>query len=356
MASGKIARLPHQIRQQLNHRIQDGEQGKSILKWLNSLPEVQAVLDADFNGRSIAPCNLTEWKERGYRDWQIRQDALDTINNSDEPSLDSRAFNERLARCVSIHYAAAAQSLLSSELDANTKWSRLHQLCADVSRLRRADLHADRIDIERKRLALQQSKADQDHEAEFAQWLDRPETRDKYFPKERRPGISREALTVLDNYLMEGISPLDPEEAKKLYPFGQFATKPPVGFEPSDAPKNGKDDVVPQSTSASEAPSASEVTVFALSPETAAAPAAPAQPEAPPKDLCPKCQKEQPPLTPEGKRPFSACWFCGERMLDPGAEICPGCWEQLPDLDPNGQRPHPDCRRCGVLLPPPRPV
>src|SRR4051812_21696650 len=103
MASGKIARLPHQIRQQLNHRIQDGEQGKSILKWLNSLPEVKAVLDTDFHGRPIAPCNLTEWKERGYRDWQIRQDALEMINDtgSEEPGVDSRAFNEKLSRLVS---------------------------------------------------------------------------------------------------------------------------------------------------------------------------------------------------------------------------------------------------------------
>src|SRR5262245_46807937 len=147
MPSGKIARLPHQIRQQLNRRIHDGEQGKSILKWLNALPEVKAVLDADFEGRPIAPCNLTEWKDRGYRDWQIRQDAFDMINDNgaEEPSLDTRAFNEKLARCVSIHYAAAAQSLLSAELDPKTKWSRLRQLCADVSRLRNGDFHADRI-------------------------------------------------------------------------------------------------------------------------------------------------------------------------------------------------------------------
>src|SRR5438094_278684 len=44
--TGKIARLPHTIREQLNRRLQDGELGKPILQWLNSLPEVKALFDA----------------------------------------------------------------------------------------------------------------------------------------------------------------------------------------------------------------------------------------------------------------------------------------------------------------------
>src|SRR2546429_5688664 len=38
--TGKIARLPHAIREQLNLRIQDNQRGKSLLQWLNDLPEV----------------------------------------------------------------------------------------------------------------------------------------------------------------------------------------------------------------------------------------------------------------------------------------------------------------------------
>lgn len=64
--TGKIARLPHEIREQLNLRIQNGEPGKSILKWLNALPEVLAILQEHFKGRPIAPSNLTEWKAGGY--------------------------------------------------------------------------------------------------------------------------------------------------------------------------------------------------------------------------------------------------------------------------------------------------
>src|ERR1035438_7957478 len=49
---GKIARLPREIREQLNHRLQDGEIGKRLVDWLNSLPEVKAVLAGEFNGRA----------------------------------------------------------------------------------------------------------------------------------------------------------------------------------------------------------------------------------------------------------------------------------------------------------------
>ena len=41
---GKIARLPRAVRIQLNFRLQDGEEGKQIVQWLNSLPHVKRVL------------------------------------------------------------------------------------------------------------------------------------------------------------------------------------------------------------------------------------------------------------------------------------------------------------------------
>ena len=44
--NGKIVRLPREVRQQLNRRLQDGEQGKKLVAWLNALPEVQAIAAA----------------------------------------------------------------------------------------------------------------------------------------------------------------------------------------------------------------------------------------------------------------------------------------------------------------------
>src|SRR5258708_34176806 len=79
--TGKIARLPHQIREQLNPRLRDGHKAKSILPWLNPLPEVQSVLQAEFDGRPITPGNLTEWKKGGDREWHASQQALQFFQN-----------------------------------------------------------------------------------------------------------------------------------------------------------------------------------------------------------------------------------------------------------------------------------
>ncbi len=439
MRTGKIARLPNAIREQLNCRLKNGEQGKSILKWVNSLPEVKAILDADFDGHPVSPSNLTEWKDGGYRDWQVRQDALALVTDlQDENALGDKAltsaFNDKLAQWVSIHYAATAQALVASQLDPETKWSRLRQLCADVSRLRRGDVHAERLKLDRERLALEQSKAEELREEDFQAWLQRPEIQAKYFPKQKR-GLSRETLALVDNYLMEGISPLDPEEAKKLYPFGQFATQPPIGFEidqplqsppndcssrrdetrnseeqhednersaarpaaqqhrlqpavPDDCPGPGdealtsppldcsrrREEADLRASSPQRPPEAQPVDTPPANPpmhEPANPVSNPALPSGSVPDVdtdpaiqqsnnpsasepCPKCHREQLPLTPEGKRPNHACWFCYGPLYDPGTEFCSGCLEALPALAPNGERPYPDCRLCGFRLSPPQ--
>src|SRR2546429_1849336 len=120
--TGKIAHLPHEIREQLNCRIQNGEQGKAILKWLNALPLVRSVLKLHFDGRPLAPSNLTEWKNGGYRDWQVRQDALAIVGKlNDEHAFGGNAlkdaFNNKPAQWISIHYTPAAHALVASELD-----------------------------------------------------------------------------------------------------------------------------------------------------------------------------------------------------------------------------------------------
>src|SRR5438046_2119221 len=82
--TGKIARLPYNIREQLNHRLQDGHKAKSILAWLNALPEVQAILRTEFDSRPVNAVNLTAWKQRGFRHWQARQQAIELLQNLED--------------------------------------------------------------------------------------------------------------------------------------------------------------------------------------------------------------------------------------------------------------------------------
>ncbi len=49
--NGKIARLPREIRDELNRRLENGVQGLPLLAWLNAQPEVLGVLARDFGGR-----------------------------------------------------------------------------------------------------------------------------------------------------------------------------------------------------------------------------------------------------------------------------------------------------------------
>src|SRR5579862_3440780 len=73
--NGKIARLPQAVREELNRRLEDGEQGIRLVEWLNGLPEVKAVIDKDFEGVPITEINVSLWKRGGFLDWQARQRA-----------------------------------------------------------------------------------------------------------------------------------------------------------------------------------------------------------------------------------------------------------------------------------------
>src|ERR1700745_406900 len=72
--NGKIARLPLSLREELNRRLCDGEQGKDLVDWLNNQPAVQEVLKKDFGGRLVNEQNLSEWKQGGYEDWLRHQE------------------------------------------------------------------------------------------------------------------------------------------------------------------------------------------------------------------------------------------------------------------------------------------
>jgi len=73
--TGKIGRLPRNIREELNQRLDNGEPGSSILPWLNGLSEVRDILIKYFESRAISDQNLSEWRQGGFEKWQRRKDA-----------------------------------------------------------------------------------------------------------------------------------------------------------------------------------------------------------------------------------------------------------------------------------------
>src|SRR5580698_4966605 len=79
---GKIARLPAELREELNRRIRNGEPGTGLIEWLNGLPEMQAVLAAEFSGQPINETNLTNWRQGGYADWLAQKEALEEVREA----------------------------------------------------------------------------------------------------------------------------------------------------------------------------------------------------------------------------------------------------------------------------------
>lgn len=75
---GKIAQLPKPIREELNTRLDNGQQGPELLAWLNATPEAQAVC-AKFDGKPINAQNLSVWRSGGYEDWRKRDDLRERL-------------------------------------------------------------------------------------------------------------------------------------------------------------------------------------------------------------------------------------------------------------------------------------
>src|SRR5712692_8693191 len=189
---GKIARLPLDIREQLNRRLQDGEIGKDLVVWLNSVPDVQAVLKAEFGDRPVHEPNLSDWRAGGYEDWRVHQDTMQQVNqlvaNAKELGGASQTpLSELLATCLAARYAVELSRLTTTktpregtrptaeaegdkgcdlegrksrlkaafperEADGNEgcDFEVLRKLCRDVLALRRLDLAAQRLRIERE--------------------------------------------------------------------------------------------------------------------------------------------------------------------------------------------------------------
>ena len=162
---GKIGRLPMAVRAQLNSRLQDGHEGKLIVRWLNSLPEVKQVLAEGFDGRPISEQNLTDWRQGGYQEWVAYQEILaqagDLAANRQELQsvAPGQSLADHLAAAVGFRFGAilAAQGV---ELDEGslTKLKALTHVCQAVVKLRRSDQNAVRLKMDTERWELEREQ------------------------------------------------------------------------------------------------------------------------------------------------------------------------------------------------------
>jgi hypothetical protein len=150
--NGKIARLPAAIREELNQRLLEGEQGKQLVVWLNSLPRVQALLKDKFQGIPISEVNLSHWKNGGFPAWEAGEEMADCVSSIIQGTTALQAvakggLTDRMALMLAANMAMEMQRLQTVS-DGNEKAKIWRELRIGLLALRRSELYAKRLEIE----------------------------------------------------------------------------------------------------------------------------------------------------------------------------------------------------------------
>lgn len=172
----KISRLPTAIREELNRRMQNGELGPTLLPWLNSLPEVQAVLQRHFNGVEVSSQNLSDWRKVGFKEWEDRESEKDFLRTASAFSRDAIAetglyLTEGAAAIASgrvltrLEACRRELSELDGELDTDETKERRHELTAEfdaliekLASLRNGEISRANLEVIKDRQALRREQ------------------------------------------------------------------------------------------------------------------------------------------------------------------------------------------------------
>jgi hypothetical protein len=230
--TGKIARLPRHVRNELNQRLLDGESGTGLIQWLNELPEAKAALQRDFGGRPINDQNLSDWKQGGFRDWVAKTEAEELLDDtlaegreckrehdsrapasrrkgSREKAVEIKTVSDKVADWFFPHYVAAARGQMAAAQTPAGRWSVLRTICADLASLRRSDHYVERLRIWQEKLRLETKVATAEEkeitEKEFLKWArTQPDLEQKLWPD--REYLTYEEKEQAMNQIL-GISP-----------------------------------------------------------------------------------------------------------------------------------------------------
>lgn len=190
---GKIARLPHALREELNRRLLDGQLSPEILPWINAQPEAKLVFDTYFEGAEATAQNLSEWKLGGYKEWLSRREKVDSLKTLS-------AFARDLAEATGGNLADGAASILAGHLMEALEESAnlvvtggsddaekdphagLVQMAKAVGTLQKGAIANKKLELDKKKtaqkdqqLALDREKFESQTVAKFMEWARSPE-------------------------------------------------------------------------------------------------------------------------------------------------------------------------------------
>jgi hypothetical protein len=150
--------------------MENGEEGATLLAWLNGLPVVQEILQDSFEGAPITKQNLSEWRQGGLREWQLRQEwigqarELSDAASEMEEEVDTAALPGDLAGVLAARYAALLNGWNGEPDEKMEAQARLLRgLVRDVALLQRILLQASGQERELER------ESEEREEREFAE-------------------------------------------------------------------------------------------------------------------------------------------------------------------------------------------
>ena len=160
--NGKIARLPLDIREQLNCRLADGEPANRLVEWLNSNPEVVKVMAEQFEGRPITDGNLSEWRAGGYEEWLTLDSFLNETRVISENAGQVAATgisSDQLRIVLLAHHARLLKNLETMpEKEFKARLNTVCKLTASIMKMRRDELQQARLELQRERLEFLREK------------------------------------------------------------------------------------------------------------------------------------------------------------------------------------------------------
>jgi len=212
---GKIASLPPEMRDQVNLRLLDGEELRSLVRWLNAEPGARRMLAEKFGGELVSIQNLSDWKKHGHREWLLRREALE----------DARAIREQAGELQEATGGALAdhmaEVLMARLLRAFRAWDgslqsrsgkelmMLRGMCREAGEMRRASHSAARLQLEREHLELERRNQSEFMKAEFDKWLATPEARERMMQAQKKARWKHDRLRQVF-----GMDPLPEDEAE----------------------------------------------------------------------------------------------------------------------------------------------
>lgn len=163
---GKIARLPHKLRKQVNTRLRDGESAPRILAWLNQEPAAIAVWKNEFKGVPCSEQNLSEWRTGGFQDFLRERERLDAITSLSDYALElaqrsGASLADGAAAIIAGKIVTGFEQMVDEEEEGGMK---LADAAAAVAMLRAGNLGKEKHQLAKDKHQLAQKKAELDRE------------------------------------------------------------------------------------------------------------------------------------------------------------------------------------------------